>query len=86
VSLMVRHAEPLRVHRLNNTASVILELCDGQRTLAEIAEVLAEAFGLDAVPLAEAAACVAGLRQAGVLVGRTHYSSTTVQIAESRSR
>jgi len=76
---MVRHAEPLRVHRLNNTASVILELCDGQRTLAE-------AFGLDVVPLAEAAACVAGLRQAGVLVGRTHYSSTTVQIAESRSR
>ena len=68
--LMVRQAEPLRVHQLNNTASMVLELCDGHRTLAEIAELLAEAFGREAPLLEEAAAGVAELRRAGVLADR----------------
>jgi hypothetical protein len=46
----------------------------------------AEAFGLDALPLAEAATCVAELRRAGVLADRSHYLPTTDQTAESRSR
>jgi Coenzyme PQQ synthesis protein D (PqqD) len=91
--LMVRQAEPPRVHQLNNTASIVLESCDGQRTVAEIAEVLAEAFGLEAPPLAEAAACVQELRRAGVLADRTHHPAKarivtaefTHQITESRS-
>ena len=45
---MVRQAEPPRVHQLNNTMSIVLDSCDGQRTVAEIAEMLAEAFGLGA--------------------------------------
>ena len=65
--LIVRQAEPPRVHQLNNTASMVLELCDGRHTVPEIAAALAEAFTLDAPPLAQAAACVTGLRQAGVL-------------------
>ncbi|MGH3224497.1 MAG: PqqD family peptide modification chaperone [Streptosporangiaceae bacterium] len=69
---MVRQAEPTRVHQLNNTASAILELCDGRTTVAEIAEEIADAFGLEALPLAEVAACVAELRRAGVLADRTH--------------
>jgi Coenzyme PQQ synthesis protein D (PqqD) len=69
--LMVRQADPPRVHQLNNTASIVLDSCDGQRTVTEIAEVLAEAFGLEAPPLAEAAACVEELRQAGVLADGT---------------
>ncbi len=91
--LMVRQAEPPRVHQLNNTASMVLESCDGQRTVAEIAEVLAEAFGLETPPLAEAAACVEELRRAGVLADRTHHPTRaclvtaefTHQINESRS-
>ena len=71
--LMVRQAEPARVHQLNNTASIVLESCDGQRTVAEIAEALAEAFGLETPPLAEATACVEELRRAGVLADRTHH-------------
>ena len=71
--LIVRQAGPPRIHQLNNTASAILDLCDGQRTLAQIAEVLAGAFGLETPPLAEAAACVAELRGNGVLVERAHY-------------
>ena len=70
--LLVRQAEPPRVHQLNNTASIVLELCDGHHTVAEIAGALAEAFTLDAPPLDEAAACVAELRQAGVLASRDH--------------
>ena len=91
--LMVRQAEPPRVHQLNNTASMVLESCDGQRTVAEIAEVLAEVFGLETPPLTEAAACVEGLRRAGVLADRTHHPTKaclvtaefTHQINESRS-
>src|SRR5579862_3389780 len=62
---MVRQAEPLRVHQLNNTASAILELCDGHSTVAEIADGVADAFRLEAPPLAEVAACVAELRRIG---------------------
>jgi hypothetical protein len=65
--LVVRQAAPGWQHQLNNTASVILELCDGQRTVAEIAAALAEAFALSDQPLAQTAACVAELRRAEVL-------------------
>ena len=68
--LIVRQAGPPRVHQLNNTAAMVLELCDGRHTVAEIAAALAEAFTLDGPPLAEAAACVAELRRAGVLASR----------------
>jgi hypothetical protein len=68
---IVRQVEPMRVHQLNNTASVILEWCDGQTTVAEIAEGIADVFCLEALPLAEVAACVAELRRAGVLADRT---------------
>jgi hypothetical protein len=86
--LMVRQTEPLRVHQLNNTASVILELCDGHHTLAEIAEVLAGAFGLEAPPLAQVTACVAELRGTGVLAKRPPETRVVSAhpIAESRSR
>jgi hypothetical protein len=66
--LIVRQSAPARVHQLNNTAAVVLELCDGHRSVAEIADVVAELFGLAQAPLAEVSACVAGLRRAGVLL------------------
>jgi hypothetical protein len=68
--LTVRQPESLRVHQLNNTASVVFELCDGRLTVAGIAAEVARTFALDAAPLAEVAACVAGLQQAGVLARR----------------
>ncbi len=67
---MVHQAEPSRVHQLNNTASAVLELCDGHTTVAEIADCAADAFSLEAPPLAEVAACVAELRHAGILADR----------------
>ena len=68
--LVVRQVAPPRVHHLNNTASIVLQLCDGGRSVAEVAQVLAESFGLARPPVAEVSACVEGLRRAGVLVGR----------------
>jgi hypothetical protein len=67
---MVRQASPLRVHQLNSTASAVLELCDGQATVAEIAEGIADVFSLEALPLAEVTACIDDLRRAGVLADR----------------
>lgn len=64
--LMVRQPAG-RLHQLNNTASIVFELCDGRRTVAEIAGTLAGAFALSDPPLGETLACVADLRRAGVL-------------------
>jgi hypothetical protein len=69
--LIVRQPAPPRVHHLNNTASVVLALCDGRRTVTQVAEVLAESFGLEGLPLAEVSACVGELRRAGVLLDRS---------------
>ncbi len=71
--LILRQAHPLRVLQLNNTASAIFSLCDGERTIAEIAGMLAEAFGLPARPLDEVADCVAELRDSGVLAGHPNH-------------
>lgn len=38
------------VHHLNATASVVFDLCDGNRDADDIAGVLAEAYGLDSPP------------------------------------
>jgi Coenzyme PQQ synthesis protein D (PqqD) len=74
----VRQARPPRVHQFNNTAAIVLPLCDGQHTVAEIAQALAGAFALQAPPLTEAAACVAELRRAGVLAGPRHPATARI--------
>jgi Coenzyme PQQ synthesis protein D (PqqD) len=65
--VVVRQAAAQRLHRLNNTAAIVLELCDGEHTVGEIAAALAEAFALSVPPLGETVACVADLRRAGLL-------------------
>ena len=69
--LTVRQQEPPHEHELNNTASMVLALCDGERTVAAMADELAACFALATPPLAEVSACVDGLRRAGILVART---------------
>ncbi|MBC7677922.1 MAG: PqqD family protein [Pseudorhodobacter sp.] len=47
-SLMLLHASEPRVIVLNQTASDVWTLCDGTSTLAEIVDVLARAYGVEA--------------------------------------
>ena len=65
--LVVYHADTDRVHYLNPTAAVVLTLTDGQRTVDDLAELVRAAWELDAAPLDDVRACVAQLRDEGVL-------------------
>jgi hypothetical protein len=67
----VHRDDPPLAHELNNTAAMVLALCDGERTVAAIAAELAACFALATAPLAEVCACVDELRRAKILVART---------------
>jgi hypothetical protein len=56
-----------RVHHLNNTAALVLELCDGKRGIEQIAELLGDAFGLDEPPVTESRQCLARLQAQGLV-------------------
>ena len=68
--LVVRLGTPPREHELNNTAAMVLTLCDGERSVVDVAAELADCFALATPPLAEVCACVDGLRRAGIVVPR----------------
>jgi hypothetical protein len=79
--LIVRRAGISRIHHLNNTASIVLALCDGHRTVSEIAKAFAESFALASIPVAEVSACVDALRRAGVLTAESRGSLENDYIA-----
>jgi hypothetical protein len=56
-----------RVHHLNSTASVVLQLCDGSRSLGEIAEGVREVFGLEVSPVSETEECLARFAREGLV-------------------
>jgi hypothetical protein len=56
-----------RVHYLNATASVVLELCDGSRTAEEIAEGVRQLFELELSPVVETKECLARLLREGLV-------------------
>jgi hypothetical protein len=55
------------VHYLNPTATVVFSLCDGTRTVEAIAGLVQSAWELDTPPVDDVVACVAQLRDEGVL-------------------
>ena len=57
-----------RVHYLNASASVVFELCSGQRTVEQIAAIVAQTWGLPSAPGPDVARCVGQLLSEGVLV------------------
>jgi hypothetical protein len=56
-----------KVHYLNPTAAIVFELCDGTKTLGEIAEFLRQAYKLPESPLAEVITCTQSLVEQGLL-------------------
>ena len=52
-AFMVYQTERDRVHYLNSTAVLVLELCTGENPPAKIAELIQKTFGLEEAPLGE---------------------------------
>jgi hypothetical protein len=52
-----------RVHYLNPTAALVLELCDGSRSLEDIAALVQEAYALPIAPLDEVSRCLRSFRE-----------------------
>lgn len=73
--LVVHQIDPERVHHLNNTASVVFTLCDGEHTIPEITALFGETFSLDAAPLVSVTNCVEALRSTGVVCARSQVPS-----------
>ena len=57
-----------RLHYLNPTAALILELCDGNRSTNELAQLLQDAYGLAEAPVDEVVNGLATLRKSGIVV------------------
>jgi hypothetical protein len=56
-----------RIHYLNQTAAIVFTLCDGRRSVSDMAAFLAEAFKLDEPPLNEVQECVGQLVRLGLI-------------------
>jgi hypothetical protein len=56
-----------RVHYLNHTATIILELCNGRNSRAEIAELLQTGYELPEPPVDEVTACLAQFSVEGLI-------------------
>jgi hypothetical protein len=63
---VVYQPDRARVHYLNPTANLILELCDGSLTAPQIAELVGEAFDLAAPPTQEVLEALATLQAEGL--------------------
>jgi hypothetical protein len=55
-----------RVHYLNPTAALVLELCDGSRSAQQIAALVQEAYALPEAPIGEVNGCLRSLREMGI--------------------
>jgi PqqD family protein of HPr-rel-A system len=66
---VIYHPARDRVHFVNHTAAVILELCDGAKTEAEIAALLQRLYELPEAPETEVAECLAQFRDEGLVSG-----------------
>ena len=65
---VVYHPKTDRVHFLNHTAAAILELCNGQHSVDEIAEILAKGFGLEDIPMEEITSTLENFRKEELLL------------------
>ena len=64
---IIYQAEQDRVHYLNPTAVLILELCNGRNSVDEIADAVKQAYGLPENPVEVVSQAVAQLTAEGLL-------------------
>ena len=56
-----------KVHFLNHTAAIILELCNGDNSVEEIIELLSKAYNVPELPIAEIQTYIDNLYKEGLL-------------------
>jgi hypothetical protein len=56
-----------QVTSLNPTAALVFELCDGNRSVSTIVDLVREAYGLMESPADEVMTCLASLSEAGII-------------------
>jgi len=59
--VVVYQREHKKIHYLNHTAGLVLELCDGKHKPAELASAVGEAYGLADAPYDDIVACLQDL-------------------------
>jgi hypothetical protein len=59
-----------RLHYLNATAAMLLEMCDGKLAARELPEIIAAAFRLAEPPTNEIERCIGKLLDEGLLIDR----------------
>jgi len=57
-----------KVHFLNSTGILILELCNGKNSIMEITELISKSFGLSEMPEAEVKTYIENLYREGLLI------------------
>lgn len=65
---MAHQPDRERVHYLNHTAAIVLELCDGETTEEAIVQTLQELYELRDAPRAEVFACLEHLRREQLII------------------
>jgi Coenzyme PQQ synthesis protein D (PqqD) len=65
---VVHDARSGRIHYLNQTSSVILELCNGTVAESHLPRLLQLSYELAEAPVADVAECLAALRREGLIV------------------
>ena len=64
---VIYQADRDRAHYLNHSAVVVLELCDGRRSVSEIAECLRKVYGLGTAPRRDVDDVLARLAAEGLI-------------------
>jgi hypothetical protein len=64
---MIYQSDRNRVHYLNHTAVLVLELCNGENSVATIAERIKRAYGLANAPEAEVREIIAKMQSEALL-------------------
>lgn len=74
-----------RVHYLNHTAAVVLELSTGRLSVSEIATWISQAYSLGRAPTSDVERLIDELVAEGLLLGKHGSEGTEMDASQSRS-
>ena len=83
---VIHQANRDRAHYLNHSAVVVLELCDGQRSVSDIAECIRKVYGLGTAPRRDVEDVLAKLAAEGLIADVPAPGSVTRGAQRSAQR